>query len=86
MSKRVRMYSTKWCADCRNAKQFLSRHNVPFDEVDIDGNDAAADLVIEWSGGRRVIPTFHIEEEVKAPVILHNPPQAVLAQQLGLTS
>jgi glutaredoxin len=86
MSKRVRIYSTKWCADCRNAKQFLSRHNVPFDEVDIDGNAAAAGLVLEWSGGRRVIPTFHIEEEGKPPVILHNPPHTVLAQQLGLTS
>jgi glutaredoxin len=86
MSKRVRMYSTNWCAACRNAKQFLSRHDVPIDEVDIDGNDAAARLVIEWSGGRRVIPTFHIEEEGKAPVILHNPPITVLAQQLGLTS
>jgi glutaredoxin len=85
MSKRIRMYSTKWCADCRNAKQFLSRHNVPFDEVDIDGNDAAARLVIEWSGGRRVIPTFHIEEEGAALVVLHNPPHTVLAHQLGLT-
>ena len=86
MSKRARMYSTKWCADCRNAKRFLSRHNVLFDEVDIDGNDAAAGLVIELSGGRRVIPTFHITEEGQTPVILHNPPHTVLAQQLGLTS
>jgi glutaredoxin len=84
MPKRARMYSTKWCADCRNAKQFLSRHNVPFDEVDIDGNDAAAGLVIEWSGGRRVIPIFQITEEGQAPVLLHNPSHTVLAQTLGL--
>ena len=71
---RITMYSTAWCADCRNAKRFFNEAGIVFDEIDIDQNDAAARQVIDWSGGRRVIPTIHIQPcEGGEPIIAHNP-------------
>jgi glutaredoxin len=77
------MYSTSWCGDCRNAKRFLNESGVEFSEIDIDQNAAAAQQVIEWSGGRRVIPTFHIlTADQNNPIILHNPKLQVLSEVL----
>lgn len=79
--EKVTMYSTQWCGDCRVAKRFLKENGIAFDEVDIDRDGAAADQVIRWSGGRRVIPTFFIECSTKKdPIVLHNPPLATLTQ------
>ena len=83
--QKITMYSTQWCADCRNAKRFLKDAGIAYDEIDIDQNDTAAQQVIDWSGGRRVIPTFHIKDiNIPEPVILHNPPIQKLALTLGI--
>jgi glutaredoxin len=72
--EKITMYSTQWCGDCRVAKRFLTEKRIPFDEIDIDRDSAAADRVIRWSGGRRVIPTFHIEcSGTQDTIVLHNP-------------
>jgi mycoredoxin len=77
------MYSTSWCADCRNAKRFLQAEGIPYTEIDIDEHEEAAQLVIAWSGGRRVIPTFCImRDDAKEAVILHNPDLSILAAAL----
>lgn len=85
MSKKIIMYSTSWCSDCVNAKRFLVQKNIPYEEIDIDADDAAAKQVIEWSGGRRVIPTFQIVDENNSnPIIMHNPPISKLAEVLEI--
>ncbi len=76
----ITMYSTQWCRDCHNAKRFLNEAGITYDEVNIDEDEQAAQQVIGWSGGRRVIPTFHILKDGSLiPVILHNPPLLQLA-------
>ena len=83
--EQITVYSTSWCPDCRNAKRFLREHGISFDEVDIDEDQAAAQEVIRWSGGRRVIPTFRIVKSAQSePVIVHNPPLYKLATMLGI--
>lgn len=83
MNKKIIMYTTTWCPDCRNAKRILAEKNISFEEIDIDKDESAADKIIEWSGGRRVIPTFHITNEKNGIVsILHNPKEAVLLKEL----
>lgn len=85
--KKIIMYSTRWCSDCLNAKLFLSVHKVSYDEVDIDRDERAAKKVLDWSGGRRVIPTFEIlpsSPKYGKRKILHNPNLAVLAQEMGI--
>jgi mycoredoxin len=80
------MYSTSWCGDCRNAKRFLQEKGVTYTEIDIDQNEEAAEQVISWSGGRRVIPTFYITGGPETgPLIVHNPPLRQLAQYLGIS-
>ncbi len=51
------VYSASWCRDCREAKRFLDKHNIPFTEVDIEQTPGAAEQVIE-NVGKRAIPQF----------------------------
>ena len=40
------VYSASWCRDCREAKRFLTKHNIAFKEVDIEEIPGAADEVL----------------------------------------
>jgi len=62
----ILVYSAPWCPDCRTAKRFLSRHNIPFQEVDIESDRAAADEVVRRTG-KRAIPQFVINGEWVQP-------------------
>jgi len=54
------VYSAVWCPDCRTAKRFLDRHNIPYKEIDIETTPGAAQEVIRRTG-RRAIPQFVID-------------------------
>jgi mycoredoxin len=54
------VYSASWCRDCREAKRFLEKHNIPFTEIDIEATPGAADEVLE-NVGKRAIPQFVID-------------------------
>jgi mycoredoxin len=56
----VKVYSANWCRDCREAKRFLTTHNIPFEEIDIERVPGAADEVID-NVGKRAIPQFVID-------------------------
>jgi glutaredoxin len=60
------IYSASWCPDCRRAKRVLEEAAAPFAEVDIDQDHAAEALVLERSGGRRVVPTLRFDDRVWA--------------------
>jgi glutaredoxin len=77
--KNLKVYTTSWCPDCRNAKRFLDSHNVKYEEIDIDKDPDAEAFVIKTSGGRRVIPTIDAGGKY-----LFNPPLAVLAKELDI--
>ena len=51
------VYSAGWCRDCREAKRFLAKHNIPFTEIDIESTPGASDEVIRHVG-KRAIPQF----------------------------
>ena len=38
----IKVYSAFWCPDCRIAKRFLAKHNLPFTEIDIETSPGAA--------------------------------------------
>lgn len=57
----MQVYTTSWCPDCWRAKRFLKENDIPFEEIDIEQDDVAAELVIEKNGGKRRVPTFEIE-------------------------
>lgn len=54
------VYTAVWCRDCREAKRFLSAHNIPFKEVDIETTPGASDLLLA-NVGKRAIPQFVID-------------------------
>lgn len=56
----VIVYSASWCADCREAKRFLQRYNIPHTEIDIETTPGAAQEVIARTG-KRAIPQFVID-------------------------
>lgn len=55
------MYCTKWCPDCKDARAWLARHQLPYTEVDIIATPGAAQQVQRWAGGNRTTPTFDID-------------------------
>jgi mycoredoxin len=52
------MYSTTWCGYCRRLKDQLGREGIDFVEVDIELDEAAAELVMEVNGGTQTVPTL----------------------------
>ncbi|HEY2040721.1 MAG TPA: glutaredoxin family protein [Edaphobacter sp.] len=54
------VYTAAWCRDCREAKRFLEKHNIPFQEVDIETTPGASDLLLA-NVGKRAIPQFVID-------------------------
>jgi glutaredoxin 3 len=58
--KPVRIYTTDYCGFCRRAKELLQRKGVPFEEVDVTGDDEARAQLVEMSGGLRTVPQIFI--------------------------
>ena len=54
------MYSASWCRDCREAKRFLAKHNIAYNEIDIESVPGASEQVIA-NVGKRAIPQFVID-------------------------
>jgi mycoredoxin len=60
------VYSAQWCPECREAKRFLAKHNVPYKDIDIESTPGAADEVVKHTG-KRAIPQFVIDGEWVQP-------------------
>ncbi len=61
MAKKIVIYTTHWCPDCRKAEKFLAERNLPYEEVDIESDPDAANLVMERNDGMRKVPMLDIE-------------------------
>jgi len=60
--EQVILYATEWCGYCRNAREFMDKHNISYFEYDIEksaeGNRQHKEL------GGRGIPVFLIDGQV----------------------
>lgn len=65
-AERLLVYSSAWCPDCRRAKRVLEEAETRFEEVDIDQDPQAEAMVLERSGGRRVVPTLRFDDRLWA--------------------
>jgi len=61
VGKRIVIYTTTWCPDCRAATEFLASKNLPYEEIDIGEKPEAAETVMELNDGMRKVPTLDIE-------------------------
>jgi glutaredoxin len=70
---------SSWCRDCREAKRFLAKHNIPFNEIDIEEVPGAADAVVA-NVGKRAIPQFVIDGKWVQP---YKPGQGFLHEEMA---
>lgn len=64
MGKKIIMYTTTWCPDCRAAKKFLKLKGVDYEEVDIEKTPEAAGIVMKLNQGMKIVPTLDIEGRI----------------------
>jgi thioredoxin reductase (NADPH) len=76
----ITVYGAHWCPDCRQSKQFLGEHQIPYAWVDIETDKAAEEFVIRTNNGKRIIPTIVFADGS----FLVEPSNADLARKLGL--
>ena len=73
------VYSAAWCPDCREAKRFLAKHNIPFKEIDVQTTPGAVEEIVKHTG-KRAIPQFVIDGEWVQP---YRPGQGFLYEAMS---
>lgn len=69
--KPVQIYTTPSCPYCHRAKRLLQRKNVPYEEIDVAGDDAAREMLVQRTGERTVPQIFIGDEHVGGSDELH---------------
>jgi len=75
----ITVYSATWCRDCREAKRFLTTHNLPFTDIDIEKTPGAADTVVAQTG-KRAIPQIVIDGKWVQP---YTPARGFLYEEMS---
>ncbi len=57
---KVKIYSTTWCPHCTAVKNFLKEHKIPFEEIDVEKDEKAAQEMMEKSG-QMGVPVLDID-------------------------
>lgn len=73
------MYSTSWCPFCRSLKSDLKKAGISYDEVDVDRDQEAGELVKSLNGGNRVVPTLVFADGTS----MTNPPVEDVLEKLA---
>jgi glutaredoxin-like protein len=76
----ITVYGTVWCGDCRRARAFLDRHQIPYRWTDVDRDPAAAAYVESLNHGFRSVPTLIWPDGS----VLVEPSDRQLEQKLGI--
>jgi len=58
------MYCRTWCGDCARARTWLSEHNIPYVEIDVDDDDDARTHAAGLNDGHLHTPTFTMGDGV----------------------
>ncbi len=54
----IKLYATTWCGDCRMAKRWFDSHGIPYEYINIEEDDKAAEYVVRVNRGMRSVPTI----------------------------
>jgi glutaredoxin 3 len=60
--RKVTIYTTNYCGYCTRAKSLLRQLQIPYEEIDVEGDDAKRDWLVEATG-RTTVPQIFIGEE-----------------------
>ena len=80
MTDKIIVYSAVWCRDCKRAKKFFGEHRIQYENIDIEQNPEAVEIVKRLNNGMRSVPTILFPDGS----ILVEPSNAQLAEKLGL--
>ena len=58
--KDVLIYTTDYCPYCRQAERFLTSRGVAFQSIDVTGDQATRDKLVELTGGLTTVPQIFI--------------------------
>ncbi|MBI5079001.1 glutathione S-transferase N-terminal domain-containing protein [Candidatus Saganbacteria bacterium] len=59
----IKIYSTPACPYCRMAKAYLTGNNIPFEDIDVSVDQAAAQEMVEKSG-QMGVPVIDIDGHI----------------------
>ena len=79
MTATFTMYSTPWCGYCRRLKSQLGREGIVFEEVDIEEQPEAAEIVEKANNGNQTVPTVVFADGTA----LSNPSLSQIKEQLA---
>ena len=54
----IKLYGATWCADCKRSKAYLDEKQIPYNFINIDEVEGAADEVVKINNGLQSIPTI----------------------------
>jgi len=60
---KVKVYSTQTCPFCDDAKDFLKKHRIKFEDIDVNKDKKAAMEMIQKSG-QTGVPVIEIDGEI----------------------
>jgi glutaredoxin 3 len=56
----VTIYTTRICPYCIAAKRLLGARRIPYEEIDVTGDQAKRGWLVEITGGRKTVPQIFI--------------------------
>jgi len=59
----VKVYSTPTCPYCVTLKEFLKKHNIEFEDIDVSQDKAALDEIVKKSG-QMGVPVVDIDGQI----------------------
>lgn len=63
--QKVIIYSTSWCGFCRSEKEYLDTKNVPYEEKDVEKDEAAQkELLQKMNGSFQGVPVTDIGGDI----------------------
>src|SRR5699024_9998453 len=58
LDAKLKVYTTSWCGDCKVTKKLLEQLEIAFEEINIEDDAEAAEVVVRLNDGRRSVPTL----------------------------
>jgi thioredoxin reductase (NADPH) len=80
--RRLVVYGTAWCSDCKRTKQFLGEQRIPYEWVDVDEDPEGLAYIERVQNGMHRVPTLLFSDGSH----LVEPSNAELAHKLGIST